>query len=59
MLRHAPTEAVQIRYPGGKDGWWRVECTAGDHAATDADPARATRRVQAHADAKNSNEKGE
>lgn len=52
---HAPGEPRQIRYPGGKDGYWVVDCTSlsCDYAATLATPGAATSRVKQHAKAKN------
>lgn len=53
---HAPGVPEKIRYPGGKDGWFRVPCVACPYQATEAAMGRAIKRVQDHADAKNPTE---
>lgn len=42
------TEPVKIAYPGGKDGWYRVDCSEGDYSAVEPYPQYAIRRVKAH-----------
>jgi hypothetical protein len=53
MTKHEPTNTKQIIYPGGKNGMWKSECSAGDYVAPPSDTEeQAEARVRQHAEAK-------
>ena len=53
MIKHEPTNTKQIQYPGGKNGMWKSECSAGDYVSPPEDsPAQAAANVRRHAASK-------
>lgn len=52
MSDHTMTEPHQIRHPGGKDGWWQVECTNADceYVTQGYTVERATAKFRDHLD---------
>lgn len=54
QMTHVPQEPFQVRYPGGKDGMWRVWCSCEKYVTGfHGRPAEASKAAQAHADALN------
>lgn len=52
---HRPTPAVQVAYPGGKDGMWQAGCSCGKYRPSSyySRAAGADRAAAEHARAKN------
>ena len=51
MDAHGAGEPRKISHPGGKNGWYRVDCVRDgcDYEATEALAHHATKRVETHA----------
>lgn len=46
---HGVSNAHQISYPGGKNGFWQVECVCGGYRALESRQRAAEKRVEQHA----------
>jgi hypothetical protein len=56
-VHHTPGEPYQLRYPGGKNGMWQVDCSCGEYrTAPYRTPGNATKVARLHAFDKNNKE---
>jgi hypothetical protein len=57
-VHHTPGEPYQLRYPGGKDGMWQVDCSCGEYRTAPYRTSDSAAKVaQLHATDKNKESK--